>query len=200
MAPSSSPDLAAVRAMQMENAAPSAPVMNHLRPSITQPPPSRLGRRQQHAADPSPAPGAGSVMAKPSGTSPAASGARYRSCCSGARDRLEQVHVALVRRRAVERERAEQGVTRLLEDDGLAAQVQPGAAVLGRGLRAEHPRVPGGLLQLGPDGLVALVHDAAELRLDRQHGRADELRGALGQVRHRGRDGEIDGHADLAVR
>ena len=64
-----------VRAITIANAAPSAPVMNHLSPSITQPPSTR--RAVVRSIDGSePAPGAGSVIAKQERTSPAASGAR----------------------------------------------------------------------------------------------------------------------------
>jgi hypothetical protein len=63
-----------VRAMQMANAAPSAPVMNHLSPSITQSLPWRTARvSSMDGSDP--APGAGSVMAKQERTAPLASGA-----------------------------------------------------------------------------------------------------------------------------
>ena len=60
--------------MQMANAAPCAPLMNHLSPSITQSSPSRTARVSSMAGS-EPAPGAGSVMAKQERTSPRASGA-----------------------------------------------------------------------------------------------------------------------------
>ena len=61
--------------MQMVNAAPSAPVMNHFRPSIRQPPgTSRAVVRSADGSDP--APGAGSVIAKHDRISPRASGCR----------------------------------------------------------------------------------------------------------------------------
>ena len=64
-----------VRAMQMAKAAPSAPVMNHLSPSITQPSPSRRAVVRSIAGS-EPAPGGGSVIAKQERVSPRASGAR----------------------------------------------------------------------------------------------------------------------------
>jgi hypothetical protein len=67
-----------VRAMQIVNAAPSAPVMNHLRPLIDHPPSTfRASVRSIDGSDP--APGAGSVMAKHDRMSPAARGRKYRS-------------------------------------------------------------------------------------------------------------------------
>lgn len=80
VAPPASPGTPLVRAMQMAKAAPSAPLMNHLRPSIRQPPPV-LVAVVASARGSDPAPGAGSVIAKQERTSPAASGRRYRSFC-----------------------------------------------------------------------------------------------------------------------
>ena len=75
MAPRPREMLSPVRAMTIANAAPSAPVMNHLSPSITQPP--STCRALVRSIDGSePAPGDGSVIAKQERTSPAASGAR----------------------------------------------------------------------------------------------------------------------------
>ncbi len=75
VAPPRSPGSPAVRAMQMANAAPSAPVMNHLSPSMRHPPGTRVARVVS-ASGSEPAPGAGSVIAKQERISPAASGAR----------------------------------------------------------------------------------------------------------------------------
>lgn len=75
VAPPRSPGSPEVRAMQMVKPAPSAPVMNHLRPSIRQPPVT-LVARVVSAAGSEPAPGAGSVIAKHERTSPCASGRR----------------------------------------------------------------------------------------------------------------------------
>ena len=67
--------LSPVRAMQIANAAPSAPVMNHLRPEIDQPSSTFVAVVASMAGS-EPAPGAGSVIAKHERTVPAASGAR----------------------------------------------------------------------------------------------------------------------------
>jgi hypothetical protein len=61
--------------MQIVKAAPSAPVMNHLRPLIDQPPSTRSARVRSIEGS-EPAPGAGSVIEKQERTSPAASGTR----------------------------------------------------------------------------------------------------------------------------
>ncbi len=64
-----------VRAMQMKNDAPVAPVMNHLCPSMRHPP--FTGTAEVRSIDGSePAPGAGSVIANAERISPAASGTR----------------------------------------------------------------------------------------------------------------------------
>jgi hypothetical protein len=60
----------------MAKAAPSAPVMYHLCPSMTQASPSRRARERSMVGS-APAPGAGSVMAKQERIWPAASGSRY---------------------------------------------------------------------------------------------------------------------------
>jgi hypothetical protein len=66
---------ASVRAMQIAKAAPSAPVVHHLRPVIDQPP-STLRASVRSIEGSEPAPGAGSVIAKQERTSPAARGRR----------------------------------------------------------------------------------------------------------------------------
>jgi len=67
--------LAIQRAMQIANAAPCAPVMNHLRPVIDHPPSTRCAVVASIEGS-DPAPGAGSVIAKHDRVSPAANGAR----------------------------------------------------------------------------------------------------------------------------
>lgn len=68
--------------MMMKNPAPSAPVMNHLRPLMRHPAGVRSAR--VISADGSePAPGAGSVIANADLISPLAKGARYCDFCSG---------------------------------------------------------------------------------------------------------------------
>ena len=71
-----------VRAIRMKCAAPSAPVMNHLRPVMRYLPPffSALVRIIEGSEPP---PGAGSVMAKDERTLPSTMGLSHLSFCSG---------------------------------------------------------------------------------------------------------------------
>ena len=68
-------------AMMIANAAPSAPVMNHLAPLITYSSPSRVALDVSIDGS-DPAPGGGSVMQKHERIVPAASGRSQRSFCS----------------------------------------------------------------------------------------------------------------------
>ena len=71
-----------MRAMMIAQLAPSAPVMNHLRPFSRYSSPSRTA--VVFSIDGSaPAPGAGSVIAKIERVAPAQSGRSQRSCCAG---------------------------------------------------------------------------------------------------------------------
>ena len=80
-APRSPTRLASVRAMQIANAAPRAPVTNRLRPLMLQPP-GILVASVRSSEGSEPAPGGGSLMANAERTAPAASGRRKRSFCS----------------------------------------------------------------------------------------------------------------------
>jgi hypothetical protein len=74
-----------VTAMTIPKAAPSAPELNHLLPSITQSSPSRTAVvRRPVGSDPDTS---GSVIEKKERTSPATSGASHRSRCSGVPNR-----------------------------------------------------------------------------------------------------------------
>src|SRR5881409_3842232 len=103
-----------------------APVMNHLWPWITQAPP-RFSARVRIMAGSEPPPGAGSVMAKAERTAPSTIGLSHLSFCASER---EQIHVAVVGRRAVERERPEDRAIGLLVHRRPADDRQPHAAVL----------------------------------------------------------------------
>ena len=70
-----------VRAITMPNFAPTAPVISHLRPSMTQSPPSRRAVVASMSGS-EPAPPSGSVIRNAERTVPAASGARKRCFCS----------------------------------------------------------------------------------------------------------------------
>ncbi len=87
VAPAGLSPCSGVRAMQIVQAAPSAPVMYHLRPLITQASPSRWAEvLSMDGSDPTP--GLGSVIAKQDRTAPPTSGARYLSRCSGVATRF----------------------------------------------------------------------------------------------------------------
>ena len=72
-----------VRAITMQNAAPSAPVMNRLRPSISQPPPTRVGASSAARPGPSRRPGAARSSRSRSAPRRRPAARRYRSFCSG---------------------------------------------------------------------------------------------------------------------
>ena len=147
-----------VRAIRMKCAAPSAPVMNHLRPWMTHLPSFRSARVRIMPGS-EPPPGAGSVMAKDERTLPSTIGRSQRSFWAGVPARGEQVHVAVVGRHAVEGERAEHRAR------GLLVHRRPGddrqrhaAELLGR-LRRPQPRG----LRLGAHRLEALFGDVLVL-------------------------------------
>jgi hypothetical protein len=66
------------------------------------------------------------------------------------RDPREKVHVALIRRRTVERLRTEDAVAGLFEHDGFAAVVKSQATQLRRDLGGEYPGLPRLDLELRP--------------------------------------------------
>ncbi len=68
--------------MTMKCAAPSAPVMNHLRPRMIHLPPFRSAEVRIMAGS-EPPPGAGSVMANDDFTLPSTTGRNHHSCCAG---------------------------------------------------------------------------------------------------------------------
>ena len=115
------------------------------------------------------------------------------------RDLRQQVHVALVGRRAVERERAEQAVAGLLEDDALLEQVQREPAVLLRDLRGEKAGVGGLLLQLCAQLRARLAE--SELSLGGDGDVAHEGSDAIAQVsKLDGQRGVAHGAPPYAVR
>ena len=181
MAPSSWRISSAVRAMQIEKALPTAPVIRCLRPSMTQSPPSRRAVVSSIVGS-EPAPGAGSVIANAERTSPRCQRPQVALLLLGARDRLEQVHVALVRRRAVERQRAEQAVAGLLEHGGLPAHVEPEPAERRSDVRSQQPGGAGRGLQFLAQRRVRAVLGAHVARLGRDHDLAHERAHALGDL------------------
>jgi hypothetical protein len=116
----------------------------------------------------------------------------------GVGDALEHRHVALVGRRAVHGQRSEQGAAGLLEDDGLAADVEAQAAQVRRDVRREQPRLACGRLQPAAQLLTRAVAGRAVLRLEGDHHLLDERAGAGLQVGElgcevQGHDGETNG-------
>ena len=196
VAPPRSPGCPEVRAMQIVYAAPSAPVMNHFRPLTSQPPGVGVAVVAR-AAGSEPAPGRrlGHREARPHRALRRAAAGSAPSA-PRRRDRLEQVHVALVGRRDVEGERAEQRPARLLEDHGPAAHVQAVSAVLLGDVRREHPGLARRLLETQAQLLAAVARDAAEPLLLGGDDRAHEVGGARGQVG----DGRVGGQLDRSCR
>ena len=164
-----------VRAMQIVNAAPCAPVTKRLRPLMLQPPGTR--RASVRSSDGIRA-CAGRRLAHRERRAQRARRERAQEALLllVAADLGEQVHVALVRRGAVQGGRAEQAVPGLLEHRGLRADVEAEAAVRTRdgrrqepGRRARLPAAPGGASSGGPWPVVGRArlgghHDVAHER------------------------------------
>ena len=129
-----------VRAIRMKCSATPAPVMNHLWPWITHPSPFFSARVSIMAGIGA---AAGRRLGHDEGRAHRArrrSGCSQRSFCAGVPILLEQVHVAVVGRRAVERHRAEDRAVRLLVHRRPADDRQCHAAVLLR--RSAAPTAP----------------------------------------------------------
>jgi hypothetical protein len=111
------------------------------------------------------------------------------------------VHVALVGRGNVERERAEQGVPGGLEDRRPSGHRQAVTTQLASDVRSEHARVARRGLQLATALVADLVDDSRHLVLDGEDDVGDERRGASGEVGDglvlvEG-DGHRSGHQDV---
>ena len=181
-------------AMMIAKPAPSAPVMNHLSPLMTQWLPSCTA--VVFSADGSePAPGAGSVMQKQERMSPRASGRSQRSFCSVRRDRFQQMHVALVGREDVQRDRPEQRIAGLLEHDRLADIVQPEAAEFRRRMRRQQPRLAPKRHQFAAEFLGRPVRGLPRIALQRHDPVANEAARALLQFLQLGRERKIHQNA-----
>ncbi|MEA3221418.1 MAG: hypothetical protein OZX49_02539 [Immundisolibacter sp.] len=110
----------------------------------------------------------------------------------GRTDGMQQVHVALVRRRAVERLRSEQAAPGGLEHQRAVAPVQTQAAVFDRHARREHTGRARRLLQFGADAFqparfgsdigFARDDDLIDEASDLSHQRLDL--GARGEIEH----------------
>ena len=137
-APRSPASSSSVRAMQITKAAPSAPVTKRLRPLMLQPP-ARAGPR---CAAPRIRARSRRWLAHRERRARAARRERPQQALAllVAADDLEQVHVALVGGRAVQRGRPEQAVAGLLEHGGLRAHVEAETAVAPRDGRRQEAR------------------------------------------------------------
>ena len=137
----------AVRAMMIANAAPSAPVISHLRPLMTKPLPSGSARVLRSTGS-APAPPSGSVMAKHERTSPVASRREIFLLLRRGRNLVEQVDVAFVGRVKMQRDGPEDRITRRLEHDRLLEVREALPAVLLRRVDAEQARLFGGRVEI----------------------------------------------------
>ena len=188
-----------VRAIRMKCWAAPAPVMNHLRPSITQRP-SRRSALVRIMPGSEPPPGAGSVMANAGAHAPVHDRRQPSVPLRLTAHRREQHHVAVVRGRGVEDHRTEDRAVGLLVHDCHAEPGEPHPAERPRRLRRPQAGRPG----LGAQRLQAIQANVLVLvpgrpvGLDRQHRPGDELARALPQTLELGRQGEVHG-GDLSV-
>ena len=188
--------LSPVRAMQIANAAPSAPVMNHLRPEIDQPSSTFVAVVASMAGS-EPAPGAvGHREAR------ADRACRERGEVAGALlfggYHRQHVHVALVRRGAVERLRPEEAVSRLFEHGRLAACVQAQPTERHAHVRGKEPCDTRCVLQLRPQAVIQAVFGVVSL-LGRDHGRLDEGGHPVAQLGDLGAGIKIDHRASRGL-
>ena len=162
-------------------AAPSAPVMNHLRPLMTVVVAVANGRRIQHRR-------IGARARRRLGhreeerVAPATSGRSQRSCCAGVRHFLHQVDVAFVRRVHVQRDRPERRVTRLFEHDRFLDVRKAEAAELRRAMRGQQAGATRPRHEILPQRFVWAVCALAWIILERHDFRGDEFADALLQV------------------
>ena len=110
----------------------------------------------------------------------------------------EQVGVALVGGRHVERDVPERRVAGLLEDDGPADVAEAEPAVLGVDVGAEQAGVGGQRLELAAELVVRAVAPGADVALVGDDGVADEGARPVAQLDEVGGQGEIDHGSSLA--
>lgn len=123
----------------IKNAAPSAPVMNRLRPLITHPPSTRLARRQRRRIRAR----SGSRLRHGEG-GPALARDQWSQVALalvGRRDMVKQMDVSLVGRLRVDRDRTEERVAGRLQHAGSLGHVQSETAQIRRTLRRKEPGV-----------------------------------------------------------
>ena len=140
-----------------------------------------------------PPPGAGSVMANDERTLPSTIGFSHFSFCAGVPRILQHVHVAVVRRHAVERQRSEQRARRLLVHHRPGDDRQLHAAVFLRRLRRPQPGRPRLLPHRREPRMrdVLVLGKIARIGFERQHVFIDEGARANAEVFDLGREGEI---------
>ena len=148
-------------AKTIPNVAPSAPLENHLPPSITQSSPSRTARvRRSVGSDPATS---GSVIEKNERARPATSGSRKRSRLLRRPELVQDLGVAGVGRLAAEDELCPVRAPDLLVQAGVVEEPLPRPAGLRRHVRRPQARLPRPLLQLGHQlrrGVVLTVERA----------------------------------------
>ena len=167
--------------MMMAKAAPSAPVISHLRPLMTKPLPSGSARTLSRAGS-EPAPPSGSVMAKQERTSPVARRLEILFALRGRGDDIEKVDVALVRCMKVQRDGAKDGVPGRLEDDGLLEVREALAAEVFRAVDAEQACGLGGGIQLAAQVLGNAVMPPSGVFFERNDLLANERTDAIAQL------------------
>ena len=141
-----------------------------------------------------PAPGAGSVIMKHERILPAASGRSHSSFWRCSATCFEEVHVALVGGKAVERNRPERRVAGRLEDDRLAAVIEPEPAPIAPDMRAQEPRLAPERDELAPQLLARPVRGLPRVALERQDPVSHEALGALLQLDQIVRERKIHQH------
>ena len=177
----------------MKCAAPSAPVMNHLRPRDHAAVALLLGARLIMPGS-EPPPGCGSVIAKAERTLPSTIGRSHFSFCAGVPVLREQIHVAVVRRHAIDRERPKERARRLLVDRRPGDDRQVHAADIPSATAAPTGRLFA-LARTGEPRLrdVLVLGEILRIGFERQHVLLDERAHAQAKVFDLGRQREIHG-------
>ena len=116
--------------MTMQTLAPSAPVVNHLRPFRTQLSPSSAALVSSISGFAPLLPG--SVMPKQLRISPATSGLSQRFFCAGRAEFMQQLDIAGIRRIAAEHVVRERAASERLRDQPMRDQVETEAAMFVR--------------------------------------------------------------------
>ena len=190
-----SPGSPAVRAITMKKPAPSAPVMNHLRPVIRQPPGTRRASVSS-AVGSEPAPGAGSVIANADRTSPATNGRRNSSCWSAVATSASRCTLPSSGAATLIASGPNSEYPAASNTGARSTMPSPSPPYSHGCVRAEQPLCAGGRLQLPSYAVAAGPLDvAAGGVLDRQHLLSDEGGGPRDQGSDLRRVVQVDRHA-----